>query len=109
MSNIKNLSAVQLLKQIDKGELSSRQLTQHFIDEIELVNPALNAVAIKLFGQALIHADKADEFFKQGKRTGKLHGLPFTIKECLDLEGTPSTLGLMRRKQDIRSNTDDYI
>ena len=77
--------------------------------KLKKVNPSLNAVVIKLFDEALIHADKADEFFKQGKRTGKLHGLPFTIKECLDLAGTPSTLGLMRRKQDIRSNTDDYV
>lgn len=109
MSGIKNLSAVQLLNQIDKGELSSRELTQYFINEIERVNPSLNAIVVKLFDEALVQADKADEFFKQGKRTGKLHGLPFTIKECLDLAGTPSTMGLIRRKQDTRSNTDDYV
>jgi len=108
-SDISNLSAVQLLDRIDKGALSSREVTQHFIDEIEKVNPSLNAIAIKLFDEALKQADKADELFNQGKRLGKLHGLPFTIKECLDLAGTPSTLGLMRRKPDIRSNTDDYV
>ncbi|MGC3944763.1 MAG: amidase family protein [Chryseolinea sp.] len=106
---IRGLSAVELLNRIDKGELASREVTQYFIDEIERVNPSLNAVVIKLFDDALKQADKADELFKQGKRTGRLHGLPFTIKECLDFQGTPSTLGVIRRKKDIRSNTDDYI
>lgn len=106
---IKGLSAVQLLHRIDKGELTSREVTQYFIDEIENVNPTLNALVIKLYNDALKQADKADEMFRQGKRMGKLHGLPFTIKECLDFEGTPSTLGVIRRRRDIRSNTDDYI
>lgn len=109
ISGIKDLSAVQLLTLLDQGKLSSRELTQYYIDKIEQVNPSLNAVVIKLFDEALIQADRADELFKQGKRAGKLHGLPFTIKECLDYAGTPSTLGVMRRKKDIRTNTDDYV
>jgi fatty acid amide hydrolase len=109
MDKLKNLSATQLLQLIDKGDVSSRQVTQHFIDKIEQYNASINAVVVPLFEQALKEADHADELFKQGKRTGKLHGLPITIKECLDLKGTASTLGLMRRKNDVRQNTDDYI
>lgn len=109
MNNLGNLSANQLLQLIDKGEVSSRQVTQHFIDRIEQHNPSINAVVVPLFEQALKDADLADELFKQGKRTGKLHGLPITIKECFDLNGTPSTMGVMSRKNDIRQNIDDYI
>ncbi len=109
MDKLYTLSATQLLHLIDKGEVTSRNVTQHFVDRIEQINPSLNAVVIKLFDKALQQADKADELYKQGKRSGKLHGLPFTIKECLDLEGTPSTLGVMRRKSDIRKNTDAYV
>jgi fatty acid amide hydrolase len=107
--NLNGFSATQLLKSIDSGEITSRQATQYFIDEIERVNPAINAVVIKLYEAALKQADHADELFRLGRRTGKLHGLPFTIKECLDFAGTPSTLGVPRRKQDIRTNTDPYI
>jgi Asp-tRNA(Asn)/Glu-tRNA(Gln) amidotransferase A subunit family amidase len=84
MDKINNLSATQLLQLIDKGEVSSRQVTQHFIDKIKQHDPSINAVVVPLFEQALKEADYADELFKQGKRTGKLHGLPITIKECLD-------------------------
>src|SRR6266542_2875205 len=109
MEKLNNLSATRLVELIDKGEVSSREVTQHFIDKIKEVNPSLNAVVIELFENALKEADKADEQFKQGKRLGKLHGLPFTVKECLDLKGTPSTLGIARRKSDIRENTDAYL
>jgi fatty acid amide hydrolase len=109
MDRLINLSATKLIELIDKGEVTSRQVTQHFIDRIEQQNPAINAVVITLFEPALKDADHADELFKLGKRTGKFHGLPISIKECLDLKGTPSTMGVMRRKNDIRQNTDDYI
>jgi fatty acid amide hydrolase len=109
MDKLNNLSASQLLQLIDKGEVSSRQVTQHFIDQIELHNTSINAVVVPRFEEALKEADYADDFFKQGKRTGKLHGLPITIKESLDLKGTASTLGIVRRKNDIRQNTDEYI
>lgn len=109
MDQLNYLSASELLQLIDKGEVSSRQVTQHFIDTIKQKDPDINAVVVPLFEQALREADHADELFREGKRTGKLHGLPITIKECLDLKGTPSTLGVVRRKDDIRQNTDDYI
>lgn len=109
MNTLSNRSAVQLLRLIDQKELSSQEVTQHFIDRIEEVNPSLNAVVIKLYDEALKKAVEADAALKSGKRLGKLHGLPFTIKECLDLIGTPSTLGVMRRKTDIPTQTDAYI
>ena len=109
MIKLDHLSAAQILQHINKGEISSREVTGHFIEKIKQVNPSLNAVVIELFKDALEKADRADELFKQGKRLGKLHGLPFTIKECFDFKGTPSTLGVMRRKSDIRHNTDTYI
>ncbi len=109
MDKLNDISAVDLLQLIDQGAISSREATQHFIDKINEVNKNLNAVILPLFEQALKDADHADAVFKQGKRIGKLHGLPITIKECLDLKGTPSTLGILRRKNEILENTDSYI
>ena len=62
-----------------------------------------------MFEDALKQADYADKQFAEGKRLGRLHGLPITIKECLDLPGTPSTFGLIRRKTDIPASTDPYV
>lgn len=109
MISIQNLSATQLLEHLERGELTSTEITQYFIDQIKQLNPTLNAVVIDNFDAALKKAEEADQLFKQGKKLGELQGLPFTIKECFDFQGTPSTLGVMRRKSDIRQNTDPYI
>jgi len=109
MINLNKKSATSILKLIDTGELTSRSVVEYFIAKIKLVNPSLNAVVIELFSDALNHADKADALFKKGERLGMLHGLPFTIKECLDLLGTPSTFGLLRRQEDFPLSTDIYV
>jgi fatty acid amide hydrolase len=109
MEPLHTLSATELLRRIDRGELSSREATQYFIDRIEALNPALNAVVVPRFAQALEQADRADRAYAQGKRTGPLHGLPLTIKECFDLPGTPTTLGLLRRRDDFPDQTDPYV
>lgn len=105
MKNLHEKSAVQILKLIETKEVSSREVTQHFIDRIETVNPKINAVVLKFYDEAL---KKADEANKSEKR-GRLHGLPFTIKECFDYAGTPSTLGVLARKNDAPKENDAYI
>ncbi len=84
-------------------------MTQHFINRIEEVNPNLNAVVLKFYDEALRKADEADTKLAKGKKIGKLHGLPFTIKECFDYLDTPSTLGVLARKNDRPTANDEYI
>jgi len=106
---MKNLSAKTIVEKIKNKEISSREATEYFIDKIEEVNPAINAVVVKRYEEALKEADAADKHLANGETNGRLHGLPFTIKECFDLTGTPSTLGLERRKNDFPKTTDPYI
>ncbi len=106
---MKNLSAKSIVEKIKSKEISSREATEYFIDKIEEVNPAINAVVVKRYEAALKEADQADKQIVNGETNGRLHGLPFTIKECFDLTGTPSTLGLERRKNDFPKTTDPYI
>ena len=109
MNNLIKKSAVELLKLIETKEVSSREVTQHFINRIEEVNPKINAVVLKFYDEALTKADEADATLAKGKTIGKLHGLPFTIKECFDYLGSPSTLGVLARKNDRPSENDAYI
>jgi len=90
-------------------QLSSREVVEYFINRIEMVNPSLNAVVLNFFEEALSKADAADKALAKGKILGKLHGLPFTIKECFDYPDTPSTLGVLARRLDQPSETDAYI
>jgi fatty acid amide hydrolase len=109
MENLHEKSAVELLQLIETKEVSSRDVTQHFINRIEEVNPAINAVVIKLYDEALKKAEAADESLAKNGKLGKIHGLPFTIKECLDYAGTPSTLGVEARRNDRPTTNDLYV
>ena len=109
MNNLNQKSAVELLNLIASKQLSSREVTQYYIDRIEEVNPKLNAVVLKFYDEALKKADAADAALAKGDTLGKLHGLPFTIKECFDYPGSPSTLGVLARKTDDPPAPDAYI
>ena len=109
MENLHQKSAVELVELISTGQLSSREVTRYFIDRIEEVNPRINAVVLKFFDEALSKAEAADAALARGERTGRLHGLPFTIKECFDYPGSPSTLGVLARKSDVPPAADAYI
>lgn len=39
-----------------------------------------------------------DSAFARGENLGPLHGIPITVKESIEVAGTPSTLGLTERK-----------
>jgi len=93
MKSLSGLSATRLLELIDSGEMTSHEVVGHFVERIAAVDPSVNAVVVRRFDEALAEADRADEIFRQGKRLGRLHGLPFTIKESLDLAGPTTTWG----------------
>jgi amidase len=84
-------SAVELAAMIRDREVSSREVVQAHLDRIEAVNPHLNAIVRLLPDQALAAADAADRAVADGRRLGPLHGVPFTVKENIDLAGTPTT------------------
>ncbi len=106
MQALWQLSARQLAARIASGETSATDAVESHIARIESVNPALNAVCWKRYDEARAEARIADAARIRGEQIGPLHGVPITIKECLDLEGSSSTFGLPSRaaipaKQDL--------
>ena len=76
---------------ISRGDVSSREVIQSHIDRIDEVNPHLNAIVRRMDQAALEAADRADQHRRDGLPLGPLHGVPFTIKENIDVAGTPTT------------------
>ena len=109
MQTLDRLSFLDLKQALISGAIVSEEVAYHFILKARETNPDLNAIVLDRYEKALGEAKAADESLRNGSRPGKLHGLPITIKECLDLAGTPSTFGLLRRKQDIPSESDPYV
>ena len=95
------LSAGELAAAIARGEVSAVEAVEAHIARIEQVNRALNAVVVKRYNEARAEARAADERRARGEPLGPLHGVPITIKECLDLAGTPSTFGLSSRARHL--------
>jgi amidase len=87
-------TASELARRIRAKEISSRELTDLFIRRIEKHDEGLNAVVVREFERAREAADAADAALARGEELGPLHGVPMTIKEAYDLEGTPTTWGL---------------
>ena len=77
-----------------KGEVSSREVVQAHLDRIGEVNPRLNAVTVVLADTALAAADEVDRRQAEGAPLGPLHGVPFTVKENIELVGSATTEGV---------------
>jgi amidase len=91
VSELWRKGAVELAAMIRDREVSSREVIQAYLDRIDAVNPYLNAIVRLLPDQALAAADAADRAVAAETALGPLHGVPFTVKENIDLAGTPTT------------------
>jgi amidase len=91
MSELWRKGAVELAAMIRGGEVSSREVVQAHLDRIAAVNRDLNAIVRLLADEALAAADAADRAVADGAELGALHGVPCTVKENIDLAGTPTT------------------
>src|SRR5207237_2507040 len=91
------LGAAELACRVAAGELSCREVVEAHIHRIQAVNPRLNALVVPLFDRARAEARAADAARERGEPLGRLHGVPFTVKEFFEAEGTPSTLGIPGR------------
>jgi amidase len=88
------MSATELAEVIRSGQASSQEVIEAHLRRIEAVNPSINAVVVVLGEQALEAAKVADRAVAAGTDLPPFHGVPFTVKENIDLVGTPTTAGL---------------
>jgi amidase len=87
-------SAGELAAGIRAGTVSSREVIEAHLDRISAVNGHLNAVTVVFAEQAGAAADRADRAVAAGAHLGPLHGVPFTVKENIDLAGSATTQGV---------------
>ncbi len=90
-------TATRLIARLRDGELKARDLLEEYFDRVDRLNPKINAVIWEDRKSARAAADKAD-------RNGPLAGLPMTVKEAYDLEGSPNTWGIPELANNISSS-----
>src|SRR5580698_6223713 len=109
MDDLLTLSATRLASLIQARKISSRELIQAHLLHVARVNPRINAVAEQLAERALINADNADDALARGESVGPFHGVPFSIKDSLELEGTVCTAGTLGRRGAAISTQDAVL
>ncbi|MFG6198853.1 amidase family protein [Nonomuraea sp. JJY05] len=95
MSEIWEMSAWELARQIQARTVSSREAVEAHLRRIAEVNPSVNAVTVVLTERALQAADAADRALASGLPVGPLCGVPVTVKENIDVAGSATTLGIV--------------
>ncbi len=86
------LSIKQMSEKLQNREISSVELTQHYLDRIEKLDPELNAYVTVTPELALEMAKQADELIAAGK-AGPLTGIPLAHKDIFCTEGVKTTCG----------------
>jgi amidase len=93
ITDLWRMSATELAEAIRTRQASSREVVESHLRRIEAANPSINAVVLVLAEQALEAAKIADRTVASGADLPPFHGVPFTIKENIDVAGTPTTQG----------------
>jgi amidase len=86
-------SATDLAADIRARDLSVREVVQAHVDQIERVNPRVNAICTFLPDEALEQAAEADAALASGEEPGPLYGLPVAIKDLVPTAGIRTTFG----------------
>ena len=93
MTELVELSAVELRRRIGTKEVSPVELLEACIARIEAINPAVNAVTATCYERARAEAKRAEAAVLAGEALGPLHGLPIGIKDLQDTAGLRTTYG----------------
>lgn len=96
-------SAIELMKLLNDGKLSSEELVKYYFNRIEKFNGKVNSVVEYDKEKALMEAVRADEYRKNGNLRGCLHGLPCTVKESFNVKGMLTTSGAEHLKDNRAS------
>ncbi len=76
---------------IERAEVSVREVVDASLDRVEARNTTLNAFTQVLSDRSRVAADRADREIAAGHYRGPLHGIPISIKDLIDVAGTPTT------------------
>lgn len=88
------MRAVDILGAMRAKKLSSREVMQAHLRQIQRVNEKVNAIVTLVpEDQLMAQAAAADEALAKGKWLGPLHGLPVAVKDLHETRGIRTTFG----------------
>jgi aspartyl-tRNA(Asn)/glutamyl-tRNA(Gln) amidotransferase subunit A len=85
------LSITEAARLIEQRRLSPVELTQAYLDRIEMFDPQLNAYLLVTADRALEQARAAEAAISAGGYRGPMHGIPFALKDIYCTAGIRTT------------------
>ncbi|MCH8257511.1 MAG: hypothetical protein IIA75_06385, partial [Proteobacteria bacterium] len=101
-------SVVDLAEQVRSKKVSSRELTQAVLDNIERIDSEINSFCAINAEQALVDADEIDGLVAKGENL-PLAGVPIGVKDLEDAKGFITTFGSALHVEDPVAATDSEL
>jgi amidase len=96
-AQVKQPSAVELLRQLARRQISAVELMTKTVQRMQTADRALNALVAVNWARSLEEAERADGLRKNGSKLPLL-GLPVTVKDSIDVHGFRCTGGSYARE-----------
>src|ERR1700739_4963223 len=87
------MSTIEMARLVRTKTLPARETLAAHLEQIERVNPKVNAIVTLVPEMAADAALKADEMQAHKEALGPLHGLPVAHKDLLETRGIRTTFG----------------
>ena len=98
----------ELAQSLRNRDVTAASVTERCLSAIAERNPTLNAFITVLSDTAREQARRADAELAEGRDRGPLHGVPISIKDLIDIEGTATTAA-SRVRVNHRARTDATV
>src|SRR5690348_11730358 len=98
MSFLPYATSAEIAEQIRSRKISPVEIVELHLKRIEKLQPKLNAFVHLDAEGARLQARAAENLVAQSAQVGLLHGVPLTIKSCIDVAGWPCPAGSVLRK-----------
>lgn len=101
MNELCGKGAGELAGMIASGAITSTEVIEAHLARIEEINPDVDAVTVTLAAEAREAAAAVDRAVAAGEPLGPLAGVPFTVKENVDVAGSATTWGVAALAEQI--------
>lgn len=103
MSGLNFLSIDEITGGLRAGKFHVIDIVRAHLKNISRLEPQLNAFTHLDESGAIAQAQQADVARRAGEALGSLHGVPVTVKSCIDVAGWPCPAGSQLRRENMPS------
>jgi aspartyl-tRNA(Asn)/glutamyl-tRNA(Gln) amidotransferase subunit A len=97
-------TVAELSRALQSRSTTSATVTERCLEQIARRDPSINAFITVLADQAREQALTADQEIAAGRYRGPLHGVPISLKDLIDLRGTPTSAASRVRRGHVAAH-----